>query len=70
MLLPDDESVTRFLVEYGDIDPDLLARTRGWAVRNGLMILDIGLAGRDGRPGGKPTWERPGRRAIERALQR
>jgi aminoglycoside phosphotransferase (APT) family kinase protein len=68
MLLPDLAAIETFLHEYGHVDADTHARAKAWAVRNGLMILDIGIAGRRGLPGGKPTWERPGLRAIEHAL--
>jgi aminoglycoside phosphotransferase (APT) family kinase protein len=69
MLLPDAAAIGVFLDAYGGVDGDLLARTRAWAVRMGLMILDVGLSGVRGVPGGKPTWERPGRLAVDHALR-
>lgn len=46
MLLPPD-AMPVFATAYGRLDPDLLARSVGWAVLFGLMLVAVGL---DGRP--------------------
>lgn len=67
MLLPDG-AVGDFFDEYGPVDADTEARSRAWAVLISMMLLDVGLAGRRGRPGGKATWVAPARAAITRVL--
>ena len=47
-----------FAAAYGDHDPDLWRRARGWAVLFGLMLLAVGLEGR-------PTYEAVGRRTLD-----
>ena len=53
MLLPRSSDAT-FVDAYGEVGLDLEARSLGWALLFGLMLLSIGL---DGRPGsGHPTY--------------
>ena len=51
MLLPRSSDAT-FVDAYGEVGPDLEARSLGWALLFGLMLLSIGL---DDRPGLGPS---------------
>ncbi len=67
MLLPRSSDAT-FMDAYGKLGPDLEARSLGWALLFGLMLLSIGL---DGRPGsGHPTYAPIGRSTLARAIER
>lgn len=59
MLLP-PSAIPVFVQAYGGIADELGARTRGWAVLFGLMLVAIGLDDR-------PTYEPIGRRALANA---
>lgn len=65
ILLPDG-AAEAFFDAYGPIDRDTGLRARAWAALLGLMLLDVGLAGQRGRPGGKATWTAPARAALQR----
>lgn len=67
MLLESDH-LPGFRSAYGGVGQDLERRGRGWALLFGLMLLEIGLAGARGRPGGRPSYEPIGRRTLERLL--
>nr|WP_206343885.1 aminoglycoside phosphotransferase family protein [Streptomyces mesophilus] len=67
MLLPDG-SASRFFDAYERADEATVDRARGLAVLKALVLVDIGMAGRLGRPGGKPTWEPAGYATLERVL--
>ncbi|WP_020494959.1 aminoglycoside phosphotransferase family protein [Sciscionella marina] len=58
----------RFFAAYPDADEATRTRARGWAVLRALLLIRIGINGRHGLPGGKPSWEPAGRAALERAL--
>lgn len=49
-------------------DPATVRRARGWAVLRAAGLVDIGLAGERGLPGGKVTWGPAGRATLERVL--
>ncbi len=67
MLLPRSTDAT-FVAAYGEVDRDLEARSLGWAVLFGLMLLSIGL---DSPPGSShPTYAPIGRSALARAIER
>jgi hypothetical protein len=67
MLLPRSSDAT-FARSYGGTDPHLEARSLGWALLFGLMLLSIGL---DSRPSsGHPTYAPIGRSTLARALER
>ena len=53
------EGMDRFWSVYGPLDPALEARSFGWAVLFGLMLLEIGLEGR-------PTYAEVGRETLDR----
>ncbi|MFL6114630.1 MAG: aminoglycoside phosphotransferase family protein [Catenulispora sp.] len=61
-------AAARFFDAYGDVDEATSIRARGWAVMRALNLIGIGINGRLGRAGGKPTWEPAGYAALERAL--
>lgn len=65
IVLPDGAAGTFFDL-YGGLDRATEQRARAWAALLGLMLLDVGLAGELGRPGGKPTWTAPARAALQR----
>ncbi|MFF4490714.1 aminoglycoside phosphotransferase family protein [Streptomyces sp. NPDC001544] len=58
----------RFFATYAEADPATVGRARGWAVLRGLSLVDIGRAGEQGLPGGRPTWGPAGRAALQRVL--
>lgn len=58
MLLPDGAR-DAFWTSYPRLDAALVARSMGWALLLGLMLLDIGL-------GGRPTYERVARATLAR----
>ena len=60
MLLPDGAR-GEFWRAYPRLDAALVARSTGWAVLLGLMLLEIGL-------GGRPTYERVGRLTLARVV--
>lgn len=66
-LLP-REALSTFLEAYGDIDAAMLRRARGWALRCGISLIGIGLAGKRGLPGGKSSWLGGGLATIENVL--
>jgi aminoglycoside phosphotransferase (APT) family kinase protein len=66
-LLP-AEALPGFLSAYGDIDEATYLRARGWALRCGVSLISIGLAGERGLPGGKPSWLAGGIATIDRLL--
>ncbi|MFC4494952.1 aminoglycoside phosphotransferase family protein [Streptomyces ovatisporus] len=57
-------AAARFFDAYGEADTATVRRAKGWAVLHALSLVDIGRAGRQGLPGGQPTWEPAGRRAL------
>ena len=66
MLLPDREAVRLFWSTYnGGADEPTWRRARGWAVWRAVSCLFIAEAGRQGKPGGQPTWGPPARAALE-----
>ncbi len=67
LLLPEGAADT-FFDAYGDVDDDTMRRARAWAVHLAVMLLDIGLAGQRGDPGGKPTWAPLARAALGRLM--
>jgi aminoglycoside phosphotransferase (APT) family kinase protein len=67
MLLPRSSDAT-FADSYGGTDPDLEARSVGWALLFGLMLLSIGLNSRPAS--GHPTYAPIGRSTLARALER
>ncbi|MGW4380401.1 aminoglycoside phosphotransferase family protein [Kitasatospora sp. NPDC004531] len=68
-LLPTAAARDRFHDAYRPaLDPATRRRARGWAVLRAFGGLLIGEAGRQGRPGGKPTWGPPARAALRRLL--
>jgi hypothetical protein len=60
MLLP-PISVSAFLSAYGPVDPDLVRRSRAWAILFALMFLAIGR-------GLRPDYEQIGHATIECVL--
>jgi hypothetical protein len=67
MLLPRSSEAT-FVDAYGEVNVDLEARSLGWALLFGLMLLSIGL---DSRPtSGHPTYAPIGRSTLARAIER
>lgn len=54
-----DDGMEGFWASYGEPEPDLVRRARGWAVLFSLMLLEIGLEGR-------PTYAEVGRATLER----
>jgi hypothetical protein len=67
MLLPRSTDAT-FVDAYGGVDRGTEARSLGWAVLFGLMLLSIGL---DNRPdAAHPTYEPIGRSTLVRAIER
>ncbi|MFC0436088.1 phosphotransferase [Kutzneria buriramensis] len=64
VLLPPG-SAGRFFAAYGSVDDATIARARAWATRKAQALIEVGQAGDEGRPGGKPTWGPAGRRAQE-----
>ena len=69
VLLPDN-AARGFVQAYGRVDDATVTRARGWAVLRALVLIMIGVNGRLGRPGGKPTWEPAGYAALERCVRR
>ncbi|UGQ09238.1 aminoglycoside phosphotransferase family protein [Yinghuangia sp. ASG 101] len=67
LLLPSGARA-RFFATYGNPDPATIRRARGWAVVQSLSLITVGRAGEKGLPGGKVTWGRAGRLAIDRVL--
>ncbi|MFJ5711802.1 aminoglycoside phosphotransferase family protein [Streptomyces sp. NPDC093105] len=68
VLLPDG-AADRFHRAYRPTaDPATLRRARGWALWRALGGLLVGEAGRQGRPGGKPSWGPPAALALRRLL--
>jgi aminoglycoside phosphotransferase (APT) family kinase protein len=66
MMLPRSAGAT-FVSAYGGIDSDLEARTLGWAVLFGLLLLSIGL---DRRPtSGHASYAPIGRTTLARAIE-
>jgi aminoglycoside phosphotransferase (APT) family kinase protein len=61
-------SADRFFDAYERADEADVARARGWAVMRALTLISIGRNGRQGLPGGKPTWEPAGYATLDRAL--
>lgn len=67
LLLPEG-GVRRFFAAYGTADQNVIRRARGRALLAVLGLLEVGRAGDAGEPGGKPSWGRAGRKALERIL--
>ncbi|WP_245633608.1 aminoglycoside phosphotransferase family protein [Amycolatopsis jejuensis] len=67
ILLPAD-AAPRFFAAYAQADEATITRARGWAVMRALNLIWIGQRGRNGLPGGKPTWEPAGYATLERVL--
>lgn len=67
ILLPAD-AASRFFDAYERVDESTITRARGWAVLRALGLIEIGMNGRLGLPGGKPTWEAAGYATLERVL--
>jgi hypothetical protein len=66
-LLP--ASVTSaFFAGYGDVDAATRRRARAWAVQIGTFVVQMGLNGLRGIPGGKPDWLAAGRKSLDRIL--
>jgi len=61
-------ALSSFLEAYGDVDAAMVRRARGWALRRGIFLIAIGLAGQRGLPGGKTSWLRGGIATIESVL--
>lgn len=51
-----------------DLDEATIRRARGWALLRAAGLIDIGRAGDQGLPGGKPTWGPAGRATLTRVL--
>jgi hypothetical protein len=51
-----------------DADEATIARARGWAFLEALVLISIGRNGRLGLPGRRATWEPADWAALERAL--
>ena len=67
MLLPRSSDAT-FEDAYGEMGPDLEARSLGWALLFGMMLLSIGL---DTQPSsGHPTYAPIGRSTLMRVAER
>ncbi|MFE1168354.1 aminoglycoside phosphotransferase family protein [Nocardiopsis sp. NPDC058789] len=66
VLLPDG-SADAFFAEY-PADEATVLRARGWALLRSLVLIQIGRAGDQGLPGGKPTWKPAGEKALSRVL--
>ena len=62
-------SAAVFLQVHGDADAATVRRARGWAVRSGVFVLEMGLRGRRGLPGGKPGWLPASRKILDRILE-
>lgn len=62
MMLP-SPSMSIFIDAYGGVDEATLARSRGWAVLFGLLLLDIGLSD-------KVTYEPVARATLARVTDR
>ncbi len=56
-----DEGMEGFWASYGDPQPDLVRRARGWAVLFSLMLFEIGLEGR-------PSYAEIGRSTLEQMV--
>ena len=67
LLLPAG-GAARFLGAYENADEATIRRARGWAVLRAVSLIGIGLAWKQGLPGGQPTWGPAGRRALDRIL--
>ncbi len=67
LLLPDGAAEV-FIASYGGVDRDTELRARAWAALLALMLLNVGLDGQLGRPGGKSTWTDPARAALQRVV--
>ncbi|MBO2451865.1 aminoglycoside phosphotransferase family protein [Actinomadura barringtoniae] len=65
-LLPDETREAFHAAYQPPPDPAILRRARGWAAGRALAGILIGEAGRQGRPGGKPTWGPPAQAALHR----
>ncbi|WP_344471024.1 aminoglycoside phosphotransferase family protein, partial [Glycomyces algeriensis] len=65
ILLPDG-AAEPFFNAYKAAEESVVLRARGRALIKALVLLDIGVAGELGRPGGKPTWKPSGEAALAR----
>lgn len=67
LLLPRG-AAARFFDAYANADAATIRRARGWAVLWAVSLIGIGQAWERGLPGGRPTWGRAGRTALDRVL--
>ena len=68
ILLPDG-AAEPFFSAYKATEASTIPRARARALIKALVLLDIGLAGERGQPGGKPTWKPAGEAALARILR-
>ena len=61
-------STSTFFARYGDVDAATARRARAWAVRTGAFVVQMGLNGLRGIPGGKPGWLAAGRKSLDRVV--
>ncbi|GAA3858646.1 aminoglycoside phosphotransferase family protein [Streptomyces sedi] len=66
LLLPDGAADDLLAAYRPAPDPATVRRARGWALARVLSAFQIAQAGREGRPGGKPTWGPPATAALRR----
>ncbi|MFI5770439.1 phosphotransferase [Streptomyces sp. NPDC051658] len=67
LLLPAG-AASRFFGAYARADEAMIRRARGWAVLRGVSLIGIGQTWEQGLPGGRPTWGRAGRAALDRLM--
>jgi aminoglycoside phosphotransferase (APT) family kinase protein len=67
ILLPTG-STSAFFAHYGDVDPATMRRARAFAVRKSAFVVQMGINGLRGIPGGKPGWLSAGRKSLDRVL--
>lgn len=67
LLLP-PRFTSAFFVNYGDVDAATMRRARAFAIHKGVFLVEMGLNGLRGLPGGKPGWLAAGRKALDRVL--
>ncbi|SEL29286.1 aminoglycoside phosphotransferase family protein [Rhodococcus maanshanensis] len=67
LLLPDG-ATSRFFAVYAQADESTIRRARGLAALKSLFLIRMGQNGKQGFPGGKPTWGPAGQAALRRVL--